>query len=35
MKRRWTGEELVREADHTMYRVKGEGGARYEISGNR
>jgi diguanylate cyclase (GGDEF)-like protein len=28
-------EELVREADRAMYRAKGEGGARYEISDDR
>jgi len=28
-------EELVREADQAMYRAKGEGGARYEISDSR
>jgi GGDEF domain-containing protein len=28
-------EELVREADRAMYRAKGEGGSRYEISDSR
>ena len=28
-------EELVREADHAMYRAKGKGGARYELSESR